>query len=97
MVLAQALVDKEEEMEFTYHPETGHVLPSFKLHEAQQVMTRSDFIRELDRLNIFAITSDAQVRASSVPMNLAFREICAFPNFRQHLEGTLVRIGDIES
>ncbi|RWA10847.1 hypothetical protein EKO27_g4268 [Xylaria grammica] len=97
MVLAQALVDKEEEMDKTYDPETGHVLPSFQMHKAQQVMTRADFIRELDRLNLFTITSTAQVRASSVPMHRAFKEICSEPGFRQFLEDTLQRIADIES
>ncbi|KAI0202796.1 hypothetical protein F4808DRAFT_59175 [Astrocystis sublimbata] len=97
MVLAQALVDKEEEMDKTYDPETGHVLPHFPMHKSQQIMTRSDFIRELDRLNLFTITSTAQVRASSVPMHRAFKEICAEPGFRQFLEDTLQRISDIES
>jgi len=97
MVFAQALVDKEEEMESTYDPETGHVLPSYAMHKAQQIMTRADFIRELDRLNLFTITSTAQVRASSVPMYRAFKEICSEPGFRQFLEDTLQRIADIES
>lgn len=97
MVLAQALVDKEEQMDMTYDAETGHVLPGFPMHKAQQIMTRSDFIRELDRLNLFTITSTAHVRASSVPMYQAFREICAEPGFRQYLEDTLQRISDIES
>ncbi|KAI2631138.1 hypothetical protein GGS21DRAFT_164734 [Xylaria nigripes] len=97
MVLAQALVNKEGDMEKTYDPETGHVLPSFALHKAQQIMTRCDFIRELDRLNIFTITSESQVRASSVPMHRAFREICAQPGFSQFLEDTLERISNIES
>lgn len=97
MVLAQALVDKEEEMDKTYDDITGHVLPAFKMHKAQQIMTRSDFIRDLDRLNLFTITSTAQVRASSVPMHIAFREICAEPGFRQFLEDTNERIAAIES
>ncbi|KAI1812817.1 hypothetical protein GGS20DRAFT_515011 [Poronia punctata] len=97
MVLAQALVDKEQEMESAYHEEHGHILPSFPMHKAQQIMTRSDFIRELDRLNLFTITSAAEVRASSVPMHRAFKEICAEPGFRQFLEDTLQRISDIES
>ncbi|KAJ8120493.1 hypothetical protein O1611_g10354 [Lasiodiplodia mahajangana] len=97
MVLAQALVDKEADMDKTYDPETGHVLPSFPMHEAQQIMTRADFIRELDRLNLFTITSTAQVRASSVPMHRAFKDICAKDGFRQFLEDTLQRIADIES
>ncbi|KLU90977.1 hypothetical protein MAPG_09502 [Magnaporthiopsis poae ATCC 64411] len=97
MVLALALVDKEAEMDKTYDPVKGHVLPSFALHEAQQIMTRADFIRALDRLNLFTITSKAKVRASSVPMQMAFREICSEPGFRKHLDETMLRIADIES
>ncbi|KAL2134353.1 hypothetical protein VTI74DRAFT_408 [Chaetomium olivicolor] len=97
VVLATALVDKEKEMETTYDPKQGHVLPSYPLHIAQQIMTRSDFVRALDRLNLFSITSDAQVRASSVPMHHAFREIVAEPGFREHLQGTIDRIAAIES
>ncbi|EGS22160.1 uncharacterized protein CTHT_0016770 [Thermochaetoides thermophila DSM 1495] len=97
VVLATALVDKEAEMEKTYDPETGHVLPSFPLHKAQEIMTRADFVRALDRLNLFSITSDAQVRASSVPMHHAFREIVAQPGFREHLQATIDRIAAIES
>ncbi|KAF3011873.1 hypothetical protein E8E14_007002 [Neopestalotiopsis sp. 37M] len=97
MVLAQALVDKEEEMDKTYDEITGHVLPTYPMHISQQIMTRADFIRDLDRLNLFTITSTAQVRASSVPMHRAFREICAEPGFRQFLEDTNERIAAIES
>ncbi|KAK3313264.1 hypothetical protein B0H66DRAFT_484903 [Apodospora peruviana] len=97
VVLATALVDKEAEMERTYDPELGHVLPSFALHKAQEIMTRSDFVRQLDRLNLFSITSSAQVRASSVPMHLAFQEIVAEPGFRRHLQDTIDRIAAIES
>lgn len=72
-------------------------LPSFALHEAQQIMTRADFIREMDRRNLFTIASDAQVRASSVPMHEALRQICNAPGFRDHLDATVQRIADIES
>jgi hypothetical protein len=84
-------------MEVTYDAEIGHILPSFPMHKAQQIMTRSDFIRTLDRLNLFTITSDAQVRASSVPMYEAFREIAAEPGFRDYLQATIDRISAIES
>ncbi|KIH94513.1 hypothetical protein SPBR_05684 [Sporothrix brasiliensis 5110] len=72
-------------------------LPSFALHEAQQIMTRADFVREMDRRNLFTIASNAQVRASSVPMQEALRQICGAPGFRQHLDATVQRIADIES
>ncbi|KAF6805898.1 hypothetical protein CSOJ01_09194 [Colletotrichum sojae] len=97
MVLAQALVDKEEDMDSLYDPEKGHLLPSFPMHKAQQIMTRADFIRNMDRLNLFSIAADAEVRASSVPMHRALQEICGEEGFREHLEKTIQRIGDIES
>ncbi|KOS17724.1 hypothetical protein ESCO_002754 [Escovopsis weberi] len=97
MVLALALVDKEEEMAKTYDPIEGHLLPSFPFHVAQELMTRCDFIRDLDSMNLFSITSQAEVRASSVPMHRAFKEICSAPGFREHLEKTIQRIADIES
>ncbi|KAM0555964.1 hypothetical protein ACHAPJ_005943 [Fusarium lateritium] len=99
MSLAKALVDKEDESpdDETYDSEVGHSLPTYPFHIAQQIMTRCDFIRDLDSLNLFTITSQADVRASSVPMHRAFREICAEPGFEKHLEGTIQRIADIES
>jgi len=97
MVLAKALVEKEKCMEETYHPVKGHILPQMPLHEARQVMTRADFIQQYDAINVFTIDSSAMVRADSVPMMNAFREICAEEGFDEHLDATLGRIGDIES
>lgn len=42
MVLARALVEKEKEMDKSYDPETGYVLPEIPLHKARQIMTRAD-------------------------------------------------------
>ncbi|KAM0321915.1 hypothetical protein ACHAQA_009812 [Verticillium albo-atrum] len=97
MVLAQALIQEEPLMDAIYDEKVGHLLPSFPLHLAQQRMTRADFIRHMDRLNLFSITSEADVRASSVPMHHAFRQICSDPEFNDHLEATIRRIADIES
>ena len=97
MVLAKALVDKEKDMESVYDPKTGHILPSIALHEARQIMTRADFIQLYDHDNLFAIDADAMVRADSVPMQNAFREICSQEGFDEHLEATLDRISAIES
>lgn len=97
MVLAKALVDQEKEMESTYHEETGHILPEISLHEARQIMTRADFIQSYDAINIFTIDSKANVRADSVPMMNAFREICNRKGFSEHLDATLERISAIES
>ncbi|OJJ61128.1 hypothetical protein ASPSYDRAFT_147456 [Aspergillus sydowii CBS 593.65] len=97
MVMAKALVDKEKEMEKTYDEKDGHILPEISLHEARQIMTRADFIQSYDHENIFTINWRAMVRADSVPMQRAFREVCAEPGFDEFLEATLDRIGDIES
>jgi len=97
MILAQGLVDLESGESPPYGPSADHLLPSFPLHKAQELMTRSDFVRQLDRLNLFSITAAAEVRASSVPMHLAFRDICLEPGFREHLAATVKRIADIES
>lgn len=97
MVLAHALVEKENEDDEAYDSEVGHKLPTFPFHLAQEIMTRCDFIRDLDSLNLFTVTSQADVRASSVPMHRAFREICSEPRFKQHLDDTIERISAIES
>jgi hypothetical protein len=97
MVLAKALVDMEKDMEETYDPERGHILPQMPLYIARQVMTRADFIQLYDHDNLFTIDSQANVRADSVPMQIAFREICAEPGFDEYLEATLDRISAIES
>lgn len=97
MVLAKALVDMEKEMEQVYDTEKGHVLPQLPLHKAREVMTRADFIQQYDAINLFTIDSNAMVRADSVPMMNAFREICGVEGFDKFLEDTLTRIGDIES
>jgi hypothetical protein len=97
MVLALSLYKASLEMERTYCPSIGHILPEIPLHRARFIMTRSDFIRKHHDLSIFSIDSHAMVRADSVPMQRAFNEICAEPGFEKFLDATLERIGDIES
>ncbi|KAI9756075.1 MAG: hypothetical protein M1815_004188 [Lichina confinis] len=97
MVLAKALADRQREIEQQCDPRKGHVLPEIPLHEARQIMTRADFIQMYDHVNVFTIDSRAMVRADSVPMQNAFREICGQPGFDEHLEATLDRITAIES
>ncbi|KAL4885090.1 hypothetical protein BJY04DRAFT_181362 [Aspergillus karnatakaensis] len=97
MVMAKALVDKEQSMEKVYDEDRGHILPEISLHEARQIMTRADFIQSYDHENIFTINSRAMVRADSVPMQNAFRQVCSSPGFEEHLESTLDRISAIES
>lgn len=97
MVLAAALVEQAKEMDTTYDHQKGHILPSYPLYKARQIMTRADFIQKYDHDNIFTIDSNANVRADSVPMMNAFKEIVAEPGFAEYLEATLDRISSIES
>jgi hypothetical protein len=97
MVLAKALVEKQKEMDKSYDEEIGHILPQIPLFQARYIMTRADFIQSYDHENIFTIDSKAMVRADSVPMMNAFKEICAEEGFDDFLEATLDRISAIES
>lgn len=104
MVLAKHLVEMEkaEAEDKLAHPEKyeqcdDHELPELPLYKARQVMTRADFIQKYDHDNLFTIDIFANVRADSVPMMNAFREIVAEEGFDEYLEATLERIGDIES
>ncbi|KAL9038227.1 MAG: hypothetical protein Q9180_003261 [Flavoplaca navasiana] len=97
MVLAKALVDQEKKQGSLYDPETGRILPQIPLHKAREIMTRADFIKDYDHINIFTIDAQAMVRADSVPMLNAFRQICNEEGFEEHLQATLDRISAIES
>ena len=97
MVLAKALVDQEKETRETHDPEKARLLPQISLHKAREIMTRADFIKDYDHINIFTIDAQAMVRADSVPMLNAFRQICNEPGFEKQLEATLDRISAIES
>ncbi|KAL9101852.1 MAG: hypothetical protein Q9163_002936 [Psora crenata] len=97
MLLAKALVDEEKEATRSYHPETGRLLPQIPLHKAREIMTRADFIKDYDHINVFTIDAQSMVRADSVPMQSAFREICNQESFEKHLTATLDRISAIES
>ncbi|KAI5792438.1 hypothetical protein DFH27DRAFT_630844 [Peziza echinospora] len=88
---------KEEEKIWKEKSANGHQLPEFPLHVARKIMTRAEFIQQYDHMNIFTIDSKCMVRADSVPMQNAFREVAEEPGFNQLLEDTLQRIADIES
>ena len=99
MVLAKALVDQEKDIagKGANLPGQGQLLPQIALHKAREIMTRADFIQDYDHINIFTIDAQANVRADSVPMQNAFRQICSDPDFEEHLQATIDRISAIES
>jgi len=85
-------------MESSYYPDdSSYIIPQIPLHKARQIITRADFIKDYDYINLFTIISAANVRADSVPMQRALRSICGEEGFDKHLEATLQRINDIKS
>lgn len=97
MVLAKALVDQEKAIDPACVGENRQLLPQIPLHKAREIMTRADFIQDYDHVNVFTIDAQAMVRADSVPMQNAFRQICEEEGFEEHLQATLDRISAIES
>ncbi|KAI0965632.1 hypothetical protein F4678DRAFT_452055 [Xylaria arbuscula] len=95
MLLAKALIDKEKAMRTTGTYDGQ--LPQIPIHEAQQIMTNSAWIKEHEHNNIFTINSDGMVQADSVAMQHAMREICEREGFDEHLQATLDRLDEIES
>jgi hypothetical protein len=93
IVLARALVIREQAAsdvdQFT--------LPEIPLHEARQIITRADFVHPFDHINVIHIDAHGMVRADSIPMQNAFREVVQQPGFEEHLKATLNRLDELES
>ena len=92
IVLARALVIREKEL-----ADPDGVLPEIPLHECRQIITRADFVRPFDHINVIHIDAWGMVRADSKPMQNAFREICEEEGFEAHLKATLNRLDELES
>ncbi|KAF2017623.1 hypothetical protein BU24DRAFT_420666 [Aaosphaeria arxii CBS 175.79] len=95
IVLGRALVQREQEAAKTNDNE--FCLPEIPLHEARQIITRADYTQGLDHINVVHIDANGMVRADSVPMQNAFRDICSEEGFEAHLKATLNRLDELES
>jgi hypothetical protein len=93
IILARALV----QLEPCTPSNSQFTLPEMPLHEARQIITRADFVQPFDHINIVHIDANGMVRADSVPMQNAFRDICTQPGFEEHLKKTLDRLDELES
>jgi hypothetical protein len=93
VILARALVLREVKPK----GDEQFNLPEMPLHEARQVITRADFVHPFDHINIVHIDAHGMVRADSVPMQNAFRDICLQDGFELHLKKTLDRLDELES
>jgi hypothetical protein len=92
IILARALVAREGDSSSPHWR-----LPEIPLHESRQIITRADFVRGFDHINVIHIDANGMVRADSVAMQNAFREICAEDGFEEHLRQTLDRLDELES
>ncbi|KAF2677545.1 hypothetical protein K458DRAFT_481293 [Lentithecium fluviatile CBS 122367] len=92
VILARTLVHRETPLSLS----TG-LLPEIPLHESRQIITRADFVHRFDHINVIHIDANGMVRADSVPMQNAFREICGEEGFEEHLKKTLDRLDELES
>ncbi|THH04314.1 hypothetical protein EW145_g5615 [Phellinidium pouzarii] len=72
-------------------------LPSVSYHRARQLMTRTDFIDELDRSNIIAIDLNYNIRPDSMVILQAAKEVVETPGFDEMLDSVRERIDEIES
>lgn len=96
MILAKHLVEREK-LETEGGKKHDGRLPEIPLHEVRQIMTRGDFIQGHDHINIFSIDSNSKVRADSVAMQNAFRQVCEQEGFDEHLKKTVARLDELES
>ncbi|KAG7091095.1 hypothetical protein E1B28_010150 [Marasmius oreades] len=72
-------------------------LPVIPYWQCRQIMTRADFLEELDRKNIIAIDANHDVRPDSMLILLAAKEVVGKDGFEESLTSVRDRIDDIES
>lgn len=71
--------------------------PHLTWAEARQIMTRPDYINELDHLNLIHIDRHHHIRADSMPFLRAFRRVAETEGFEDKLASVMDRVSAIES
>ncbi|KZP27612.1 hypothetical protein FIBSPDRAFT_948523 [Athelia psychrophila] len=72
-------------------------IPSIPYWRCRQIMTRPDFLEDLDRANIIAIDVHHDVRPDSMLILHAAREVVEEEGFQDMLDGVKARVDEIES
>ncbi|KAK2463130.1 hypothetical protein APHAL10511_004785 [Amanita phalloides] len=72
-------------------------LPVIPYWKCRRIMTRADFMEELDHLNIISIDIDLNVRPNSLLILHAAREVVEEEGFDELLDGVRGRVDEIES
>ncbi|KAF4598672.1 hypothetical protein EYR40_007028 [Pleurotus pulmonarius] len=83
---------KEEDVDYS-----GLELPKISYYRSRQIMTRTDFLEELDRANIISIDVHHDIRPDSMLILHAAREMCEEEGFDDLLDEVRDRIDEIES
>ncbi|KJA28908.1 hypothetical protein HYPSUDRAFT_128313 [Hypholoma sublateritium FD-334 SS-4] len=101
-LLLEAFVKQRQEQEAEHVAAGGSLdddlpLPKLSWYQARQIMTRADFMEELDRLNIIAIDIHHDVRPDSNLILRVAREVTTEDGFDDLLQGVRDRIDEIES
>jgi len=88
---------QEQEAEAGADPAAELPLPSIPYWRCRQIMTRADFLEELDRLNIIAIDIQHNVRPDSNLILHAAQEVTGEEGFDDILQSVRDRVDEIES
>ncbi|KAF7428731.1 hypothetical protein PC9H_007961 [Pleurotus ostreatus] len=83
---------KEEDVDYS-----GLDLPKISYYRSRQIMTRTDFLEDLDRANIISIDAHHDIRPDSMLILHAAREMCEEEGFDELLDEVRDRIDEIES
>ncbi|KAF9071642.1 hypothetical protein BDP27DRAFT_1500185 [Rhodocollybia butyracea] len=90
--------EREEEMMKLGKDELPELdMPSIPYWKCRQIMTRADFLEELDRVNIISIDVNHNVRPDSMLILLAARQVVEQEDFEEVLNSVRNRIDEIES
>jgi len=97
-LLLREFVKQREEQEAESGGATDDLpLPTIPYWKCRQIMTRADFMEELDRLNIISIDIQHNVRPDSNLILHASQEVCKEDGFDELLDNVRDRIDEIES
>ncbi|VDC00320.1 unnamed protein product [Peniophora sp. CBMAI 1063] len=72
-------------------------LPAIPYYQCRQIMTRADFLEELDRINVISIDINHDVRPDSMLILRAAQEFVGEDGFQDLLDSVRDRIDEIES
>ncbi|KAF8706646.1 hypothetical protein RHS03_04571, partial [Rhizoctonia solani] len=72
-------------------------MPRISYYKCRQIMTRPDFINQLDHLNIISIDAKHKVRLDSMLTLEAARQVVSKEGFDELLQGVRDRVDEIES